>query len=139
LFSLSFLAAYLFHGPMWQRAVVLFSSIPITIAMNGFRIGMVGVTVDRWGPQMAEGVLHFFEGWIIFVACALLLAAEIYVFARISGRGFFEAFHVPTDTTRLSSEAKSGSTSLMPLAACLFLMCATGLISLLISNRSEVI
>ena len=61
LFSLSFLAAYLFRAPIWQRALVLFSSIPITIAMNGFRIGMVGVTVDRWGPRMAEGVLHSFR------------------------------------------------------------------------------
>ena len=77
LFSLSFLAAYLFQAPMWQRALVLFSSIPITIAMNGFRIGIVGVTVDRWGPEMAEGVLHLFEGWIIFVASALLLVLEI--------------------------------------------------------------
>ena len=49
LLSLSFLAAYLFQAPMWQRAVVFLSAIPITIAMNGFRIGMVGVLVNRWG------------------------------------------------------------------------------------------
>ena len=62
LLSLSFLAAYLFHAPIWQRVLVLLSSIPITILMNGFRIGMVGVTVDRWGPRMADEALHFFEG-----------------------------------------------------------------------------
>ena len=54
LLSLSFLAAYLFHAPLWQRAVVFLSSIPIAIGMNGFRIGLVGVLVDRWGTQMAE-------------------------------------------------------------------------------------
>jgi exosortase D (VPLPA-CTERM-specific) len=135
LLSLSFLAAYLFHAPIWQRAVVLFSSIPITIAMNGFRIGLVGVTVDRWGSQMAEGVLHFFEGWIIFVACAVLLAAEIYLLARISGRGFFEAFYVPTVAVRVSPEPES--TDHMPFIACLLLICATGLMGLSISDRSE--
>jgi exosortase D (VPLPA-CTERM-specific) len=137
LLSLSFLAAYRFHAPIWQRAVVLFSSIPITIAMNGLRIGLVGVTVDRWGSQMAEGVLHFFEGWIIFLACAVLLAAEIYLLARISGRGFFEAFHIPTVAVRVSPEPKS--TDRMPLIACLLLMCATGLMGSSISNRSEII
>jgi exosortase D (VPLPA-CTERM-specific) len=135
LLSLSFLAAYLFHAPIWQRALVLFSSIPITIAMNGFRIGLVGVTVDRWGSQMAEGVLHFFEGWIIFVACAVLLAAEIYLLARISGRGFFEAFYVPTVAVRVSPEPES--TDRMPLIACLLLMCAMGLMGSSISDRSE--
>src|SRR5581483_7395009 len=74
LFSLSFLAAYLFQAPIWQRVLVLLSSIPITVAMNGFRIGIVGLTMDRWGPRMADGALHFFEGWIIFIASALVLA-----------------------------------------------------------------
>jgi exosortase D (VPLPA-CTERM-specific) len=139
LLSLSFLAAYVFHAPLWQRAVVLCSSIPITIAMNGFRIGMVGVTVDRWGPRMAEGVLHFFEGWIIFVACAFLLTAEVYLLARISGRGFFESVYAPAAAVKSSAELEPESAGRMPLAACLFLMGAIVLIGLLISNRSEVI
>jgi exosortase D (VPLPA-CTERM-specific) len=139
LLSLSFLAAYLFHAPIWQRAVVLLSSIPITIAMNGFRIGMVGVTVDRWGFRMAEGVLHFFEGWIIFIACAFLLTVEVNLFARSSGRHFFEAFYAPTDSVRLPPEDRSGPTGHMPFYACLFLMYATVLIGLLISNRLEIV
>ena len=139
LLSLSFLAAYLFHAPVWQRAFVLFSSIPVTIAMNGFRIGMVGVTVDRWGPRMADGVLHFFEGWIIFIASAFLLTAEVFLLARISGRGFFEAFRVPTDAVRLSPKARPEPTSGMPLYACLLLICATMLTGVLISNRPEIV
>ncbi len=139
LLSLSFLAAYLFHAPIWQRAVVLFSSIPITIAMNGFRIGMVGVTVDQWGPRMAEGVLHFFEGWIIFIACAFLLTLEIYLFARISGRHFFGAFYATTGSVRSPPENGSGTTRRVPLYVSMFLMCVTVLIGLLISNRSEII
>ena len=71
LLSLSFLAAYLFHAPLWQRGLVFLSSIPIAIGMNGFRIGLVGLLVDRWGTAMAEGVLHFFEGWVVFLACAM--------------------------------------------------------------------
>ena len=69
-------------GGLWQRALIFLSGIPIAIGMNGFRIGLVGVLVDRWGTQMAEGVLHFFEGWVIFLACSALLAAEMYILAR---------------------------------------------------------
>ena len=138
LFSLSFLAAYMFHAPAWQRALVLFSSIPITIAMNGFRIGLVGVTVDRWGPRMAEGALHFFEGWIIFGASAFLLTVEIYLLARLSGRRFFEAFRAPDETVQ-SDKARLEPADRMPLYVCLLLICATVLTTTLITNRSEAI
>ena len=43
LLSLSFLAAYMFQAPFWKRALVFLSAIPITIAMNSLRIGIVGV------------------------------------------------------------------------------------------------
>jgi exosortase/archaeosortase family protein len=39
--------------------------------MNSLRIGIVGILVNHWGPQDADGFLHMFEGWIIFIACAL--------------------------------------------------------------------
>ena len=139
LLSLSFLAAYLFRAPIWQRALLLLSSIPITISMNGFRIGMVGVTVDRWGPRMADEALHFFEGWIIFIVSAFFLILEIYVLARLSGRRFFDVFHIPTDAARLSTEANPETTGRMPLYAALLLTCATVLTALLISNRAEII
>ncbi len=140
LFSLSVLAAYLFVGPIWQRVLVLLSSIPITVAMNGFRIGIVGLTMDRWGPRMADGALHFFEGWIIFIASALLLTLEICLLARFSGRRFFEVFRAQTGATfALSQEHMDVRYHRMPLYASLLLICATLLIGSLISNRSELI
>ena len=137
--SLSFLAAYLFQAPVWQRALVLFSSIPITIAMNGFRIGVVAVTVDRWGPRMAEGVLHFFEGWIIFVASALLLAVELYVLARMSGRSFFDALGIPEGTARPSFHPDRKRNRHTPLYACLALICTMLVTSSLVWSRSEIV
>jgi hypothetical protein len=41
---------------------------------------------------MAEGALHFFEGWIIFGASAFLLTVEIYLLARFRADVFSEAF-----------------------------------------------
>ena len=96
LLSLSFLAAYFFKAPLWQRAIVFLSAIPITIVMNSFRIGVVGLLVDRYGPQDADGWLHFFEGWIIFIACALILALEIAILAWVfQRRSLFDVFCAP--------------------------------------------
>ena len=83
--SLGFLAAYLFQAPLWQRALVFVSTVPITIVMNSFRVALTGVLVDRWGPEQAEGALHFFEGWVVFLLCMLLLFAVIAFFSRLSG------------------------------------------------------
>ena len=89
LLSLSFLAAYFFKAPLWQRAMVFFSVVPIAIVMNSIRIGLVGVTVNYWGTQAADGVLHLFEGWFVFLICACILALEIYLLARICRQAFF--------------------------------------------------
>lgn len=75
LLSLSFLLAYLYKGSLWKRALIFFSALPISIALNGLRIAMIGITVDRWGPQMARGLVHELEGWVIFLGCAALLFA----------------------------------------------------------------
>jgi exosortase D (VPLPA-CTERM-specific) len=139
LLSLSFLAAYLFQAPLWQRALVFLSGIPITIGMNGFRIGMVGVTVDWWGPKMADEVLHLFEGWVIFIACAGLLIAEIFLLARLSGRTFVQVFHLPALTVRPRQERISGPTGQLALVSGLALVFAAGVIVHLVAQQSEFI
>lgn len=137
LLSLSFLAAYLFHGPLWQRMVVFLSSVPIAIGMNGLRIGLVGILVAHWGNQMAEGVLHFFEGWVIFLGCAAILALEVYLFAFASRKSFFEAFYFP----RLSASKRFAymTPKLKPIVASLMLLFIGGLSVYLFAERPEII
>jgi len=138
LLSLSFLAAYLFQAPVWQRVVVFLSSIPITIVMNGFRIGMVGVLVDRWGTQMADGALHFFEGWIIFIACAGILTLEMWILGRISGKRLFSVFHLPKVVGAFAGPG-SAAFGFAPLMTCLLVLCALGLTVHSISARAEIV
>ncbi|NOY71585.1 MAG: VPLPA-CTERM-specific exosortase XrtD [Gammaproteobacteria bacterium] len=101
LMSLAFLCAYLFKAPLWQKALIFLSSIPLTILMNSFRIGVIGVLVEYWGVGMAEGFLHDFEGWLVFMACMAVLLAEIALLARFTGakRSFSEAFGIFTSPT----------------------------------------
>ena len=107
LMSLGFLAAYFFQAPLWQRALVFLSTIPITIFMNSLRIGVVGIMVDNFGPQDADGFLHMFEGWIIFLACAVLLVGLMHLLARVgSGKGFFQVFYPPKIEARSSKRRR---------------------------------
>lgn len=80
LMSFGFLIAYVYRGSLWQRIFLFLSTIPITILMNSFRIGVIGVTVDKWGIQMAQGFLHDFEGWVVFMGCVCILFSEIMIF-----------------------------------------------------------
>lgn len=97
--SLSFLCAYLFKGPFWQKLVVFLSSIPLTIFMNSFRVGVIGLLVNQWGTEMAEGFLHDFEGWVVFLLCMVLLFIEMWLFSRLSGRptAFSELVQLPDE------------------------------------------
>jgi exosortase D (VPLPA-CTERM-specific) len=76
---ISFLIAYLYKAPMWKKAVVVMSAVPITILINSFRIAATAVLVNNFGNRMAEGFFHEFEGWIVFLAGVLLLGLEIFV------------------------------------------------------------
>src|ERR1700692_1343451 len=83
LMTLGFLMAYFYKGALWKRIVLFLSSIPITVFMNSLRVGIIGVTVDRWGAEMGEGFLHEFQGWAIFMVSAALMLAEIAVLNRL--------------------------------------------------------
>ena len=82
--SFSYLTAILYRGPLWHKAVLLLSAAPLAIFMNSFRIGIIGILVDRYGIQQAEGFLHFFEGWVIFLACVAILFGLATILQRLT-------------------------------------------------------
>ena len=78
LMTLAFILAYLFRTAGWKRALLFLASIPVAILLNSLRIGLIGVTVEYWGARMAEGMLHDFEGWVVF----MISLAVLLLFAR---------------------------------------------------------
>jgi exosortase D (VPLPA-CTERM-specific) len=82
LMTLAFLIGCFYRGAVWKRVLVFLSSIPLTLVMNSLRIAIIGVTVDRWGSQMAEGMLHEVQGWTMFMLSTAILLGEVALLAR---------------------------------------------------------
>jgi exosortase D (VPLPA-CTERM-specific) len=139
LLSLGFLVACLFQAPLWQRIIVFLSAIPITIVMNSLRILLVAILVDRWGPGQAEGLLHLFEGWIIFLACAGMLVGVAYLLTWLApNRPFRHVFQPPNVKVHAADQGAPAKRRLYS-AACLLLLCALGLSGILVSTRQEIV
>jgi exosortase D (VPLPA-CTERM-specific) len=139
--SLSFLCAYLFKGPWWQKILIFLSSAPLTIFMNSFRIGVIGIMVDNWGTKMAEGFLHDFEGWIIFLFCMALLFLEMWLFSRLSGRkvAFNELVLIPSEWSGNGKQAAPKAVYNKSIVPMLVLLLSTGIVSNYVQGREDII
>jgi exosortase D (VPLPA-CTERM-specific) len=83
--SFAFLVGYLYSGPMWHRVVVFLSTVPITILINSGRVAFTGILVNYQGVSAAEGFMHAFEGWVIFLVGLLLLFLVQQMVMLVSG------------------------------------------------------
>ncbi len=142
LLSLGFICAYLYEAPFWKRAILVLSTIPITILMNSFRIGMIGVLVDNWGIEMAEGFIHDFEGWIVFMACFGVLFIEM---ALLNGIGkekkpLLEVFGLtPPDPLTPENKLVEERPVSFPLIASVAALLVSVIIVKSIDKRAEII
>jgi exosortase D (VPLPA-CTERM-specific) len=107
--SFSYIFAVLYKGPMWHKAVLLISAAPITILMNSVRIGIAGYIVNNYGIEWIEGFSHFFEGWVIFLACIIILFGLASVMLYLDNRNADHKRSLPEaldlDTDGLGTQA----------------------------------
>lgn len=103
--SFSYIFSVLYRGPMWHKAVLLLAAAPITVLMNSIRIAVAGLIVNHWGLAHLEGFSHFFEGWVIFISCVLLLflLAWLLLWLRRDKMSLVDALDL--DTTGLGTQA----------------------------------
>ncbi len=87
LMILALLMACFYRGSFLKRAILFASSVPITVFMNSFRVALIGLMVDRWGPSMAQGLIHEVQGWMMFMISGAILVLEAWLLARIGGSG----------------------------------------------------
>ena len=142
LMGVGFIVVYLYQVEFWKRALVFFSTIPITILMNSLRIGIIGILVENWGPDMAEGFLHYFEGWIIFIACLAILVGEMWLLNRFSANpvSFAHSFTMPAGPDISDAEVTPKARELpKPFFTCVALILLSFFVIQSIDTRDEVI
>lgn len=87
LLSLSFLSlvyGYFFDSKSWMRWVLLVATIPIAITANAFRVTLTGIFSEQ-NPELAKGIFHSLEGWVIFMIALVLLVLTHQVINRVFG------------------------------------------------------
>jgi exosortase D (VPLPA-CTERM-specific) len=138
LLSVGFLMAYMYPAALRWRVLIVLSTIPITVITNSLRIAITGVLVERWGTGMAEGFLHSFEGWIIFIVCQVVLMAEIMLIERYTlRRSLVDVQQFPPVHPVKPSGAGAVRRPGVPVAAVLLVLMAL-LAAVTVSGREEI-
>jgi exosortase D (VPLPA-CTERM-specific) len=140
LMTLSFIVSYFYRGALWKRALVFLSSIPVTVLMNSLRIGVIGITVEHWGTRMAEGLLHEFQGWMVFMLSLAVIIGIAWLLTRVGKDRFrwSEAIAldppppIPRDRVSLPRSIET------PFVVGVAVVAAVAAASFLIPERSEV-
>jgi exosortase len=73
LISLAIIYGFLVEPRRWVRYTLVVLMVPIAVVSNALRIVGAGMMAHRFGPAAAEGFLHEFSGWVIFLAALVLL------------------------------------------------------------------
>jgi len=75
LLTLGIVYGYFSDSRSWIRSVLAIVTIPIAIVTNGLRVAGTGIAAHFYGPEVAEGFLHTFSGWLVFVSAFVILFA----------------------------------------------------------------
>jgi exosortase len=73
LLAFAIVLGYLTDRRVWTRSVLAVASVPVAIVANGVRVAATGIAAYRIGPEAAQGTLHTFSGWLVFVVSVILL------------------------------------------------------------------
>ena len=73
LIALAVAYGYLAEPRNWARYTLAVLMVPIALFTNAIRITVAGVLAHRFGSTAAEGFLHEFSGWVIFLSAILLM------------------------------------------------------------------
>lgn len=84
--TLGVVFAYFFRKSWIERAILVLLTIPIAVLVNAFRVGLTATLTLRYGPGMADGVIHQTEGFFTFGLAFALLMLTASLLSLILGR-----------------------------------------------------
>lgn len=81
---LSLVYAYVFDSKVWMRWALFVCTIPIAILSNAGRVTITGI-LSEIDPELATGVFHETEGFVIFGIALVMLAAAHWTINWVAG------------------------------------------------------
>jgi len=82
LLALSAAMAYLASMGSWKKWLLFLSAAPIAVVCNVLRLIGTAVLARYYGAAVAEGFLHTFSGWLVFILGLAMLAAVYALLQR---------------------------------------------------------
>jgi exosortase len=73
LISLAVAYGYLAESRRWVRCTLALLMVPTAIVTNAIRVTIAGILAHKFGPATAEGFVHLFSGWLVFLSALVLL------------------------------------------------------------------
>ena len=140
LMSIGLIIAYTYKGNMIEKIILFLSTIPITILLNSIRIAIIGALVDLYGGGAADGFLHYFEGWVIFIICIFALILEIKIFSYVKNdrRTITQLFALKSAHENTSSKFNYDVIPKTLITAVIILIASTVIVNTL-DDRQDVI
>ena len=86
LMALAVAYGYLVSPRFSVRAILCVLMIPIAIVTNAIRIMGAALLARNYGPSAAEGFLHEFSGWVIFLVAMVLMVGCHWILREIERR-----------------------------------------------------
>jgi exosortase len=82
LIALAVAYGYLAERRLWVRYALVILTVPTALVTNALRITVAGALAHRFGAVAAEGFLHEFSGWAIFLSALALMFGCHWVLRR---------------------------------------------------------
>jgi exosortase len=82
---------YFAERSRYVRTVLVLAMIPLAVVSNGFRVVGTALLTYYWGPKVADGFLHSFSGWVVFLVATILLLMFHAMINAMRGRRIFES------------------------------------------------
>ncbi len=86
LLALGLLIGGLWLRSPWARILLVGAAIPVAMVLNAVRLFITGFFVYFVNPDLAKGIMHYSEGWVIFVFAFLILASLAWLLQRGEAR-----------------------------------------------------
>jgi exosortase len=73
LLVLGIVVGYVLDPRIFVRVILALVTVPIAVVSNGMRVAGIGVAAHYYGASAAEGFMHTFSGWVVFLVAFVML------------------------------------------------------------------